>query len=162
MSKKQKDVLIRGVEEDAYRDIVSLAKRMNMNVGFLASQAFKLFVSLVEGQGTILLVPVEVARRIGRVVPRPVKRIVPRIIRYINRLTVNRSDLESTDSPLIFLGIGELVFEDDVTEKLFEEKVLRIVDCRVVEVPEHIRKFTVLSKASFVGELRVRRVAREL
>lgn len=157
MSKKQKDVLIRGVEEDAYRDIVSLAKRMNMNVGFLASQAFKLFVSLIEGQGTILLVPVEVARRIGKVVPKPVKRIIPRIVRYVDKLSINKEDLESSDSPLIFLGIGELVFEDDVTERLFEEKVLRIVDCKVVEVPGHIRKFTVLGKASFIGELRVRR-----
>ncbi len=154
--KRQKDVLIRGVEEEAYRDMANLAKRMNVSVGFLASQAFKLIVALVEDRGGILLVPVEIARKVGRLVPGPVKSIMPRIIKYVNKLSISGEDLESSETPLVFLGIDYLIFEDDVSEKLFDDKVLKIVDCGVVEVPAHIKKFTVLSKVAFVREVRIR------
>ncbi len=153
---KQKNVLIRGVDAEAYRGLSSLARRMNVSVGFLASQAFKLLVSLVDEPGPVLLVPIEVARRVRRLVPGSVKSIVPRVVRYIGKLSVSGRDLETTESPVVFLGIGELIFEDDVTEELFDKKVLRIVDCGVVEVPSHIKKFTVLSKVSFVKEVRIR------
>ncbi len=153
---RQKTITIRGVDEEAYRSLSELAKSMNVSVGYLASQAFKLFVSLVGTGSSILLVPAELTRRLVRVVPKSVRKVVPRVVRHVERLTINAADLKELKSPVIFIGVRELVFEDDVTEELFERKVLRIVDCGVVEVPRHIRKFTVLEKATFIKEVRVR------
>ncbi len=153
---RKKTVVIRGVEEEAYRELADLAKRMRMNVGTVASQAFKLFVSVVDESEELMLVPVNIVRKMKEMAPRPLRKIVPTVIRHIGKLSVSKADLYSVDSPIVFLGINELIFEDDVTEKDFRNRVLRIINCRVVEIPKHISKFAVLRKARFIGEIRVR------
>jgi len=155
--RKKKDVLIRGVDEDAYRSLSDLAKRMKVSTGFLASEAFRLLVSLIEGGPRLILIPLELARRIGGLIPGPIKSITPYVVKHIERLNISKADLYSIRSPIVFYGIGELVFEDDVSERDIDKRVLKIINCRVIEIPQHVSKFLVLSKASFIGEIRVRR-----
>lgn len=52
--------------------------------------------------------------------------------------------------------VDELVFEDYVTEESFDEKILKIMRCNRVVVPSSIRKFVVLSKTLYVGEVIVK------
>ncbi|RLE94682.1 MAG: hypothetical protein DRJ55_02660, partial [Thermoprotei archaeon] len=56
----------------------------------------------------------------------------------------------------ILTNIDELVFGDDVTEELFDKKILKIIRCNRVVVPSSIRKFVVLSKTLYVGEVIVK------
>jgi len=158
MSEKRnkKDVLIRGVDEEAYRSLTDLAKRMRVSTGYLASESFRLLVALLDGRCKFLLVPLELARRIKGLMPEALKSIAPYVIKHVDKLRVSRTDLYSVKSPIIFFGVNELIFEDDVTEKDIDKKVLRIINCKIIEIPQHISKFLVLSKASFIGEIRVR------
>jgi len=154
---EKKDVLIRGVDREAYDELLGLAKRLNTNLGTLASDAFRLFVSLVEDQGTVVLIPLEVARKTGsRLVPKFVRKFKPILIRHVSYVKLSRRDLEECESPLILTNIDELVFGDDVTEELFDKKILKIIRCNRVVVPSSIRKFVVLSKTLYVGEVIVK------
>jgi len=154
--KGKKDVLIRGVDEEAYRSLTDLAKRMRVSTGYLASESFRLLVALLDGRCRFLLVPLELARRVRGLMPETLKSIAPYVIKHVDKLRVSRADLYSVKSPIIFFGINELIFEDDVTEKDIDKKVLRIINCKIIEIPKHISKFFILSRASFIKEIRVR------
>lgn len=161
-SKKQrqhekKDVLIRGIDKEAYDELLGLAKRLNTNLGTLASDAFRLFVSLIEDQGTVVLIPLEVARKTGsRLIPKFVRKLKPILIRHVSHVKLSKRDLEECESPLILMNIDELVFEDDITEELFDKKILKIIRCNRIIVPSSIRKFIVLSKTLYVREVVVK------
>jgi len=154
--KKKKDVLIRGVDEEAYREVSNLAKELNVSVGSLVSEALMLFSSLVEEQDAILFVPLKIIKRTKRFMPSPIRKIVPYVVRHLGKLRISGKDLINLDSPVIFLSIDELIFEDDVNEKIFDEKVFKIVNCGIIEIPSHLRKFVVLRKTFYVKEIRVR------
>ncbi|RLE75930.1 MAG: hypothetical protein DRZ80_01950 [Thermoprotei archaeon] len=156
MDKKKKDVLIRGVDEEAYREVATLAKELNVSVGSIVSEALMLFSSLVEEQDAMLFVPLKIARITRKYMPSPIRKIVPYIVRHLGRLRISGKDLANLDSPVIFLSIDELIFEDDVDEKIFDEKVFKIVNCGTVEIPSHLRKFVVLRKTFYVREIKVR------
>ncbi|GEM_PF-2525576 len=154
--KKKKDVLIRGVDEEAYREVATLAKELNVSIGSIVSEALMLFSSLVEEQDAILFVPLRIVRKTRKYMPSPIRRIVPYVVRHLGKLRINGKDLVNLDSPVIFLSIDELIFEDDVDEKIFDEKVFKIVNCGTIEIPSHLRKFIVLRKTFYVREIRVR------
>ncbi len=155
--KKKKDVLIRGIDREAYDEMLVLAKRLNTSLGNLASDAFRLFVSLVEDQGTVVLIPLEVARKSSRLVPGFMKKLKPALIRHVSQVRLSRKDLEECESPLILMNIDELVFADDVTEDIFDKKILKIVKCGRVIIPPTIRKFVALSKTLYVREVVVKK-----
>ncbi|RLE59463.1 MAG: hypothetical protein DRJ35_05695, partial [Thermoprotei archaeon] len=81
----------------------------------------------------------------------------PVLIRHVSQVRLSRRDLEECESPLILMNIDELVFADDVTEDIFDKKILKIVKCGRVIIPPTIRKFVALSKTLYVREVVVKK-----
>jgi len=149
---RRKNILIRGVDSDAYEEISSLARNMGVSVGYLVSQAFKTFIALVDIGPQLLGLKKDLPEIISRLVSlEKFKRRV--FIRHIGRLELSREDLEKAEGPLFIIGVDELVFDPSVDTKIFEEKVLRIVDCGKVVIHRGLNKLTVLSKTLFVREI---------
>ena len=57
---------------------------------------------------------------------------------------------------VIFRDIGTLVFTDDVDDKLFSEKVLRIIRVGTVSIPKTMSSLLVASRCERVGKIEVR------
>ncbi|ABL79168.1 hypothetical protein [Thermofilum pendens] len=147
-----KNVLLRGVDGEAYGELSRAAKRMGVSVGYLASQAFKVFLALLDAGPQLAGFKGDLPGFIGRALAVE-KRRKPVFIRHVGRLVLSREDLEKVDGSLFIFGVGELVFDPSVDTKLFEEKVLRIVDCGKVVIHRGLDKLAVLSKSLFIGEI---------
>lgn len=148
-----KTVVIRGVDASAYDELSSTAKRLGLSVGALASQAFKLALALLDAGPQLVGLPHDTPEIVRRLIPERLLKHKPVFVRHVGRLALSREDLEKAPGPLILLGIGELVFDPSVDTKLFEEKVLRIVDCEKVVIHRGLDKLSVLAKSLFIGEL---------
>jgi len=148
-----KNVVIRGVDASAYEEMSRLARRMGLSVGAVASQAFKLILALVDAGPQLAGLPQDTPEILKRLIPIGALKKKPVFIRHIGRLVLSREDLEKAPGPLFLVGIEELVFDPSVDTKLFEEKVLRIVDCGRVVIHRGLDKLTLLSRSLFVREV---------
>ncbi len=148
-----KNVVIRGVDASAYEEMSSLAKRIGLSVGALASQAFKLMVALADAGPQLAGLPQDTPEILKRLLPGRVLKGKPVFIRHVGRLVLSREDLEKAPGPLFLFGIDELVFDPSVDTKIFEEKVLRIVDCGRVVIHKGLDKLAVLTRSLFIKEL---------
>ncbi len=142
-------ITIKGVDSELYDKISELARLKGRTIGDIVSQAFKLYLSLLEAGGKVISFTESVLSGIK-------KKVNVQLIKDIEKLEVDRALLEEAESLLLFVGIKELVFSDDVTQELFDEKVGNIVDCRLVEIPRSLSKLKALKKCRFIGELRTR------
>ena len=154
--KVKRPISIRGLDEDAYKGIVELAKSTGETVGKIASEAFRLYLAMASAGEKALKTASNALKEIGEAATEGLKKTSPRMVSNIGELSLSASDLESFEGPVAFSRINHLVFEDDVSEELFREKVLTIVNCEVVEVPKAIPKPLVLSKARFVKRIDTR------
>jgi hypothetical protein len=151
-SQRQRNVLIRGVDSDAYEEISSLAKNMGVSVGYLVSQALKTFIALADAGPQLIGLKKDTPGIFSRLVALEKSRR-PVFIRHVGRLELSREDLENAEGPLFIIGVDELIFDPSVDTKLFEEKILRIVDCGKIVIHRGLNKLTVLSKTLFVREI---------
>lgn len=150
---KVKNVVIRGVDASAYDEMSSLAKKMGLSVGALASQAFKLMLALADAGPQLAGLPKDTPELIRELIPSKVLKNKPIFIRHVGRLVISREDLERAKGPLFLVGIEELIFDASVDNKIFEEKVLRIVDCGRVVIHRGLDKLNVLAKSLFIKEV---------
>ncbi|MCC6003102.1 MAG: hypothetical protein LM590_02040 [Thermofilum sp.] len=151
-SPRQKDVLIRGVDCDAYEEFTSLARSMGVSVGYLVSQAIKVFLALCDVGPQFVGFKSDVPGILRRIIAlnrskRPV------FIRHVGRLELSREDLEKAEGPLFIVGVDELIFDPSIDTRIFEEKVLRIVDCGRVVIHRGLDKLAVLAKTLFIREV---------
>uniref|UniRef100_A0A7C3WKQ2 Uncharacterized protein n=1 Tax=Thermofilum pendens TaxID=2269 RepID=A0A7C3WKQ2_THEPE len=151
--KSSRSVLIRNVDYRAYAELSALAKKLGTSVGSLASQAFKLLVGLVDAGPMLAGLPADTPALLSGLLPVGRLKRKPVFVRHVSRLVVSREDLEKAPGPIFFFGVGELVFDPSVDTKLFEEKVLRIVDCGKVVIHRGLDKLAVLERALFIGEV---------
>jgi hypothetical protein len=151
--RNSRSVLIRNVDYSAYAELSALAKKLGTSVGALASQAFKLLVGLADAGPMLAGLPADTPALLGSLLPAARLKRKPVFIRHVGRLVVSREDLEKAPGPIFFFGIGELVFDPSVDTRLFEEKVLRIVDCGKVVIHRGLDKLAVLEKALFIREV---------
>lgn len=146
-------MLIRGVDHRAYKELSSFAKKLGVNVGYLASQSFKLLVALLDSSQQLAGFESTIPEVLGKIIPKKFLKTKPVFIRHVGRLVVSAKDLENAPGPLVFFGIKELEFDPSVDEDIFEKKVLKIVDCEKVMIHRHLDKIKVLSKSLFIGEI---------
>ena len=157
---------IRGLDRDLYERFTSLARELNMTVGELMNLAMRITLSLIEAgriagvraaeiigaiSGGLLRAPMEMAKAALE------KAIEYEVISSVSELEVTRSDLERAEKPVVFVGMRRLVFADDVTWELLDEKVKAIRLVREVEVPEHIPRLKLARKCTGVERIVVRR-----
>jgi len=156
--REKKTIVVRGVEEETYRRIAELARRMNKTIGEIVNQAFRTYLSIMEVGGRVASQTLEAIRDIGETIRGNIARFVEveNVIRDFEELTISKSDLEYATQPLVFMNIGKLVFEDGISKELFKEKVGKIVNCDYVEVPSSIPKMLVASKCRLVKKLKIR------
>ena len=142
-------VTIKGVDKEVYRALVSLAKLWGKTAGEVATQAFKLYLSVMGLFSGAFLGAGRALKSIGELI----EHMAFQTVGGLKHLEVDRAMLEAADRPLLFMGIGKLVIKPDVTAELIEEKVFGIVDCDVVEVPPGLPRAEVLRKCRFVGKV---------
>lgn len=148
-----KNVLLRGVDPGAYTELASLAKRTGVTVGTLASQAFKLLAGLADAGPALVGLPADAPAALRKLIPFSKMKQKPVFVRHVGRLTITREDLERAAGPLFFFNVKELVFDPSVDTRLFEEKVLRLVDCEKVVIHRGLDKLAVLARSLFIGEV---------
>ena len=144
-------VTIKGVDKEVYRALVSLAKLWGKTAGELATQAFKLYLSITEAVGGAISSLGRALERAGDIISRTGLQVVS----GIGRLELDKATLEAAEKPLLLMGIKRLAVRPDVEPELLREKVMGIVDCEVVEVPPGPLMAEVLKKCRFVGEVAV-------
>ncbi|MGC9107176.1 MAG: hypothetical protein ACP5IE_03170 [Infirmifilum sp.] len=148
-----KNVMIRGVDATAYDEMSTLAKKMGVSVGALASQAFKVLLALADAGPQLAGIQLSTTDIIKEIIPAKVLKHKPVFVRHVGRLVLSREDLERAPGPLFLVGIEELVFDPSVDTRLFEEKVLRIVDCGRIVIHRGLDKLSVLARSLFIKEL---------
>ncbi len=144
-------VTIKGVDKEVYRALVSLAKLWGKTAGEVATQAFKLYLSITEAVGGAVSSLGRALERAGGIISRTGLQVVS----GIGRLELDRATLQAAEKPLLLMGIKRLAVRPDVEPELLREKVMGIVDCEVVEVPPGPLMAEVLKKCRFVGEVAV-------
>jgi len=142
-------VTIKGVDKEVYRALVSLAKLWGKTAGEVATQAFKLYLSVMGLFSGAFLGTGRALRSIGGLI----EHMAFQTVGGLKHLEVDRAMLEAADRPLLFMDIGRLVIKPDVTAGLIREKIFGIVDCDVVEVPPGLPRAEVLRKCRFVGKV---------
>ncbi len=142
-------ITIKGVDKEVYRALVSLAKLWGKTAGEVATQAFKLYLSIMGLFSGAFLGTGRALKSVGELV----ERMAFQTVGGLKHLEVDRAMLEAADRPLLFMDIGRLVIKPDVTADLIRDKVFGIVDCDVVEVPPGLPRAEVLRKCRFVGKV---------
>lgn len=148
---EKKTIVIRGVEGEIYRKLSEFSKKTNKTLGELATQAFKLYLSLVEFGGKIAYHTLETIRGVSEKIEKISKMLV---IRDLEELVLSKKDLEETSEPIVILGVKRVAFKEDISYELFEEKIKDIVDVEVLEIPSTLPKLKVLSKCRFVKRVK--------
>jgi len=121
------DVCIRGVDDDVYARFAAEAKKRGMAIGELTTNVMR-----------------EVVDRGAS----PSYRI-----KDLDMINVSKTDLESVDGRVMFSDINMLIFEDDVTWPIFNERVEAIRDVAMVSLPKSLSKFQVLTKSKDVAAI---------
>ena len=152
---QKKTVVIRGVEEDIYRRISEFSKKTNKTVGEIATQAFKLYLALVEIGGKIASHTIGALKGIGEKIEKATSMLV---VRDLEELELTRRDLEEAGEPVVIIGVKKLTIGGGVDLNTFNEKVREIVDVDSLEIPDALPKLAVLSKCRFVKRISVRKV----
>lgn len=126
------DVTIRGIEDDVYSNFAAEAKKRGISIGELTTKVMRDFVGGSAGTTTYQ-------------------------IANLDRLSVSKNDLESTDGVVSFTNIDVLEFEDDVDWKTFNSRVEKITNVDTILIPKSLSKFQVLTKSRNVDEVKPRK-----
>ena len=146
MSEEKKTITIRGVDKTLYERVSELARQMGITIGEVINDALRKYLSFIEG----------IQSKVERELDELIQKGEAILIKDITSLTVSRKDLEPLDRKVIFRDIGTLVFTDDVDDKLFSEKVLRIIRVGTVSIPKTMSSLLVASRCERVGKIEVR------
>lgn len=142
MSEK-KIITIRGVSVPVYEKALRLARDLGITIGELVNEALKRYISTLETIMKTVESHIEELKRSGNVI----------VISNIGTLTVSRRDLENIDRQVVFKDIKELVFQDDITDELFRDKVYKIVRVDTIYIPKTLSSVLVASKCEFVNKI---------
>ncbi len=129
-----KDVTIRYVNQQTWNDFTSFCQINSTKIGFLLSEI--LWEIIPEMEITqILLSKVE----------EPYDNIM--VISTLNSAEINHTNIKAINSKrILFHRIGELVFQKDITNKDFLEKVVGIYNCEKTAFPKSFSKLLKLSR----------------
>ena len=144
-------ITIKGVDKEVYRAIVGLAKLWGKTAGEVATQAFKLYLSVMGLFSGAFLGAGKALKTVGELI----ERMAFQTVGGLEHLEVDKAMLEAAEKPILFMDIRRLVIKPDVSSELIEEKIFGIVDCDVVELPPGLPKADVLRKCRFVGRVEV-------
>jgi len=132
--RKTKDVTIRNVEEQIWNDFTSFCQLNNSKVGFLVSE-------ILWG----IIPEMEITQILLSKIKEPFKNIC--LITSQKTISINQRNLKEIKSKkVLFHRIDELVFQDDISNKEFVDKVVGIYNCKKVVFPNTFSKLLKLSR----------------
>lgn len=132
--RKTKDVTIRNVEEQVWNDFTSFCQLNNSKVGFLVSEI------LWE-----IIPEMEITQILLSKIKEPFKNIC--LITSQKAISINQRNLKEIKSKkVLFHRIDELIFQDDISNKEFVDKVVGIYNCKKVVFPKTFSKLLKLSR----------------
>ncbi len=81
----------------------------------------------------------------------------PLVISQVPEITVTVEDLEPLrDRDMVFYGIEELTFSDEISTELFMDTIKKIVKCGVVKLPAAVSRLVGIARTSDCREIRHR------
>ena len=132
--RKTKDVTIRNVEEQVWNDFTSFCQLNNSKVGLLVSEI------LWE-----IIPEMEITQILLSKIKEPFKNIC--LITSQKVVSINQRNLkEIKTKKVLFHRIDELIFQDDISNKEFVDKVVGIYNCKKVVFPKTFSKLLKLSR----------------
>lgn len=146
MSEERKTITIRGVDKSLYERISDIARQMGITIGEVINDALRKYLTFLEN----------IQSRIEKELDELIQKGEAILIKDIKSLTISRKDLEHLDKKVIFRDINDLTFSDDVDDKLFNEKVLKIIRVSTISIPKTMSTILVSSKCERVGKIEVR------
>ena len=142
-SEEKKPITIRGIDRRLYEEMVARARKLGKTVGELINEAMELFLAFREG-----------VKEVHEAVLEGLEEARLAVISDVEELSLSAKDLGEVKGKLLIRNIGKLIFEDDVTQELFDEKVRRIIRVNEVIIPKSLSKIKVLSKCLYVKTLK--------
>jgi len=132
--RETKDVTIRNVEEQIWNDFISYCQLNNSKVGFLVSE-------ILWG----IIPEMEITQILLSKIKEPFRNIC--LITSQKAISINQRNLkEIKDKKVLFHRIDELIFQDDISNKEFVDKVVGIYNCKKVVFPKTFSKLLKLSR----------------
>lgn len=128
-----KNVTIRGLDADVYRDFASLSKSLGKNIGEVVTS---LMDSFLAEQGATRTFSFKAGGRTEEEL----------LIEDMDYLKITNKDLVTSKRKVRFDEIKELVFSEDVEFSAFDKFVVQISDCDTVRFPETLPKLLAISK----------------
>ena len=121
------DVTIRGIDDNVYSLFSAEARKRGVSIGELVTQVMRALLEESTNENYT--------------------------IENLKELSVSRRDLESIDGLVSFIGIKNLVMEDDITWDVFKTSVDVIRRVEIVSIPKTLTKFQVLTKCKHVTKI---------
>ena len=121
------DVTIRGIDDNVYSLFSAEARKRGVSIGELVTQVMRALLEESTNENYT--------------------------IENLKELSVSRRDLESIDGLVSFIGIKNLVMEDDITWDVFKTSVDVIRRVETVSIPKTLTKFQVLTKCKHVTKI---------
>lgn len=121
------DVTIRGIDDNVYSLFSAEARKRGVSIGELVTQVMRALLEESTNENYT--------------------------IENLKELSVSRRDLESIDGLVSFIGIKNLVMEDDITWDVFKTSVEVIRRVETVSIPKTLTKFQVLTKCKHVTKI---------
>jgi hypothetical protein len=132
------NITIRNVSSKVYDEFVAQAKSDGLTTGEFFSKILANTLAFFELRDVMLTLDNHEAL----------------VVLFENELLVKSSDLEVLDKrKIIFYGIKQLEFAKDITQKLFQKTVFKIVRSEKVILPGNLPKLIVLSRTSMCKEI---------
>ncbi len=132
--RQTKDVTIRHVNEQTWNDFTAFCQINNTKIGFLLSEI------LWE-----IIPEMEITQILLSKIKEPHDNII--VISALNSTEINHANINAISTKMVlFHRINELIFQDDMTNKDFLEKVVGIYNCHKTVFPKSFSKLLKLSR----------------
>ncbi|MHA1556882.1 MAG: hypothetical protein ACTSPM_08110 [Candidatus Heimdallarchaeota archaeon] len=133
-NREVKDVTIRNVNEQAWNDFTSFCQINRTKIGTLASEI------LWE-----IIPEMEITQILLSKIKEPIEDII--VVSALNSAEIKHDNIKAISSKkILFHRINELVFQDDITNEDFLEKVVGIYNCQKIIFPKSVSKLLKLSR----------------
>ncbi len=129
-----KDVTIRNVNEQTWNDFTSFCQINKTKIGFLVSEI--LWEIIPEMEITQILLS-KIKEPLGDII----------VVSVLNSVEIKHENIKAISSKkILFHRIDELIFQNDITNEDFLEKVVGIYNCEKIIFPQSASKLLKLSR----------------
>lgn len=140
---EKQNISVKGVRKDIYGHVLKLTRETGQTLGDITNEAYRTFLSGVEGAKHLSKNFIEGATKSG-----------VKYVENIKTLTIEKSDLQDMQGKVSFRNMDLLVFEGVDSEDI-QKHVDSIANVKVVRIPKTVSKASILLRSTYVDEVQI-------